>query len=246
MGVIIFNGVSSKSLGIVVESPPDYNAPERDFDVYHVPGKSGDIYVDQGSFQNVTRSYDIALGGRKADFQNLTKTVTDWLYSTNKYAQLSDSYDSQYFRLAVFKGPVTITNLLNRAGRATIEFDCKPYRYLRSGDRPGAANSATFTITNPTIYDSKPLIKIGLASSGAAGTVTVGSKTITIASGSGVNTVYVDSELQDCYYNTTNLNPYVTFGGDGEFPVLQPGDTTISMTGNVSYVQIEKARWYVL
>ena len=57
MGIIIFNGRSSKDLGIEVWSPPNYQVPQRDYDTVHIPGRDGDLLIDKESYKNVSRSY---------------------------------------------------------------------------------------------------------------------------------------------------------------------------------------------
>jgi predicted phage tail component-like protein len=246
MGVITFKGVASDTLGIVVENPPDYKAPEKDYDSYHVPGKSGDIFVDHGSYKNTTVSYNIALGSYTADFQDLTKTVTDWLFSSNKYEILTDSFDSKYYRYGFYKGSTEVANVLWTAGRATIEFDCKPFRYLVSGTTPSSDISSETTITNPTSYAAKPKIEIVLKVASTGGTVTWGNKTITISDDTEATTFIIDSDLQDCYYDTVNLNPYVSFSGDGEFPEIPPSGVTITVSEEIDHVKILDYRWYVI
>ena len=61
MGIIIFNGVSSEDLHILVQHPPEYGFPEKDSESTHVPGRNGDIVVDSGTWQNVDRTYDLAI-----------------------------------------------------------------------------------------------------------------------------------------------------------------------------------------
>ena len=50
MGVIIFNGIPSTNYGIHVEKPPVYATPERDYEVVHIPGRNGDLVIDNGSW----------------------------------------------------------------------------------------------------------------------------------------------------------------------------------------------------
>lgn len=246
MGVITFNGVSSDTLGIVIENPPDFKAPEKDYDTYHVPGKSGDIYVDHGSYKNTKVSYNIALGSYEASFQDLTRTVTDWLFSTNKYAVLTDSYDSDYYRYAFYQGSTDVANVLWTAGRATVEFDCKPFRFLLSGKTPSEDIAGSIELPNPTPYSSKPLIQVTLKTAGTGGSVTWGSKTITISADTDATTILIDSELQDCYYDTLNLNPYVSFSGDGEFPEIPSSGVTVSISEEIDHIKILDYRWYVI
>lgn len=46
MGVITFNGIASDKLGIQVEHPPGYETPKKDYEIVHVPGRNGDVYID--------------------------------------------------------------------------------------------------------------------------------------------------------------------------------------------------------
>ena len=62
MGVIIFNGRSSKDRGIEVWSPPNYQVPQKDYDTIHIPGRDGDLLIDKESYKNVSRSYTVSFG----------------------------------------------------------------------------------------------------------------------------------------------------------------------------------------
>ena len=41
MGVITFNGITSSSVGVEVETFPNYVAPQKDYEVIHIPGRNG-------------------------------------------------------------------------------------------------------------------------------------------------------------------------------------------------------------
>lgn len=134
MGEIVFNGISSKEYDIQVEHPPGYQIPERDCDVIHVPGRNGDIVIDKGSYKNVERSYQIAVGSLDKDFIDLVNPISEWLHSGVGYCRLEDSYEPEYYRLAMFNENVEIDNIEFHGGRTTITFDCKPQRFFKSGD----------------------------------------------------------------------------------------------------------------
>lgn len=135
MGVIIFNGLSSKDYHIQVEHPPGYDIPEREFEAIHVPGRNGDILIGKNTYQNVTRSYEISFGSVKEKFPEMARRVSEWLHSTTTYARLEDSYEPEYFRLAVCSSGLSIENILFHGGRTTIEFNCKPQRFLKIGEK---------------------------------------------------------------------------------------------------------------
>jgi phage-related protein len=165
MGVITFNGQSSSDYGILVEHPPGYHIPTRDYEYIHVPGRNGDLIIDKGSFQNGRRSYEIAFGDTTENYAEMASKVANWLHSASGYAELSDTYEGtvtignqtkpKYFRLASYVDEVDIENILFHAGRAEIEFNCKPQRYLTSGTYKEEMNfsSGSATVTIPLILE---------------------------------------------------------------------------------------------
>lgn len=131
---IIFNGISSKDVGIHVETYPDYVAPQREYQTVEIPGRHGKYLLSSGVFPNVERSYQISFGDEYKTVENKQRTVASWLMSPDGYARLEDAYEPGYFRMAVFQGPLEIANIYNHGGRATITFDCLPQRYLTVGE----------------------------------------------------------------------------------------------------------------
>ena len=239
MGIIIFNGQSSEDYNVMVEHKPDYEHPEKDYDVIHVPGRNGDIIVDKGSWKNITRSYDIAFHSvHDKDFVYTASGVSQWLHAPSGYARLEDSYEPEYYRMAVYKESGSFTNILAEAGRATISFDCKPQRFLKSGEFVHKFIKET-CLKNPTAYDSLP--KIIIYGSGS-GVLTVNGSVTNISSiGNGM---VIDSELQDAYHGTSNWNKYITLNNH-KFPRLKPGENLISFSGGITSVEVIP-RWWTL
>lgn len=238
MGVIIFNGISSESLGIQVETQPGYQYPERDYEVIHVPGRSGDVLIDTGSYKNVEREYQISKVMGEGEFHILANQISEWLHSANGYARLEDTYEPLYFRQAFYMEDGSVANILGQGGKATIKFVCKPQRYLRSGEQSIAATKET-TIGNPTGFTAKPLFVVEGTGSG---TLTVGNNALLINSIR--NKITIDSELKDAYQDSTNRNSDITLSTYG-FPALPPGQTTISFSGGITKV-IVTPRWWTL
>jgi phage-related protein len=121
---------------------------------------------------------------------------------------------------------------MNREGQFTLTFNCKPQRFLRSGEYSIPVTSGA-TVYNPTLFDAKPLIRVY-----GKGSITVNGETMEWSGSS--EYVDIDCDIQDCYYMGANMNNYVT----GDFPVLSPGDNVIAFTGSTS-VRITP-RWWIL
>ena len=234
MGVIIFNNKSSADCRIQVAHPPGYAYPERDYTITHIPGRNGDIIQDNGCYKNVERTYEVSFDAPDEDFATYANAVSAWLHSTTSYARLEDSNEPNYYRMATYQESNIFENLYNQAGTATIVFECKPQRFLKTGETPVAIESGE-SILNPTGFDAYPLIQV----IGTSGVLTINDSTIAFSSIDSYT--MLDCELQDAYKETTNKNSTIS----GTFPVLKPGSNTISWTGNISSVIITP-RWWTI
>ena len=234
MGVIMFNNKSSADCRIQVAHPPGYAYPERDYTVTHIPGRNGDIIQDNGCYKNVERTYEVSFDVPNEDFATYANAVSAWLHSTTGYARLEDSYEPNYYRMATYQESNIFENLYNQAGTATIVFECKPQRFLKTGDNTIAIQNS-LTIMNPTGFEAYPLFKV----TGTSGVLTVNGNSITFSSID--DFVMLDCELQDAYKENINKNSTIS----GTFPVLKTGSNTISWTGNISSVTM-KPRWWTI
>lgn len=234
MGVIIFNNKSSADCRIQVAHPPGYAYPERDYTITHIPGRNGDIIQDNGCYKNVERTYEVSFDVPNEDFATYANAVSAWLHSTTGYARLEDSYEPNYYRMAVYQESNIFENLYNQAGTATIVFECKPQRFLKTGDNIITIQNS-LTIMNPTGFEAYPLFKV----TGTSGVLTVNGNSITFSSID--DFVILDCELQDAYKENINKNSTIS----GTFPVLKTGSNTISWTGDISSVTM-KPRWWTI
>lgn len=241
-GQVWFGG---EILPCVVEKFPALRKAARKHTAYNVPGRNGNIIVQQDAYENVIVPYQIYCGNRN-EVQALWADLAKVLYKDG-YQRLEDITDPGHFRMGVFNGPLDAEYYWNEVGRTTIEFDCRPERFLVLGEYsteyPAVfdlqGDPVPFTVTNPTAYTAKPLIKVTI-SGGGNGTIVANGNTLSVNS-IPVTTFYLDCERQDAYYGTTNLNRYVS----GAFPTLVPGSNTLSMDGDISKLTITP-RWWEL
>lgn len=141
--MIKFNGTSSGTLGVYVEKYPVRPVPQRKQEVFSVPGLSGDVIVAEDAWENVEQDYDVYLSAEAAGLPAVAGPAVAWLHGAKGYARLEDDYNPDIFRMAAFAGPADLANILNAFGRATIKFNCKPQRFLKSGETPIAPGTVT-------------------------------------------------------------------------------------------------------
>ena len=240
MGIITFNNISSKSVGLEVETFPDYVAPQKIYEVTHVPGRNGDLVRDTKTYENVPREYAVSIANGATAFSTKMAAVVAWLHSASGYARLEDTYDPEVYRMAYYNDGVSIDNIFDQAGRATLKFVCKPQRYLKSGEIP-ITFSAAGSIANLTNNDAFPLLNI--VTDNTEGTVTIGNYSFEILASSGTH-ITMDCELQDAWYLTENKNNYIALNGS-DYPRIEPGTQTISFTGGVQSVEVTP-RWWIV
>lgn len=231
-GYFTFNGVSSASLGLLVSNVSNFGAPARVVDKVQVPYRNGDLLLDTGAYNNYIVTYKVALiNDVKAD----ARAIAEWLLAPQGYCTLTDSYNATETRYAAYYNQLDVTmEHLNRYGSATISFDCKPQRYLQSGQTPKTINLAATTLTNPTAFTAKPLIVIG-----GNGTAHIGSYYVTVSNNTG-DTITIDCESMQCYRGTTNMNGSVELPNG--FPVLTAG-SNVCTRGTVTSCTVTPRWW---
>ena len=232
--MIWWHGVCSDDVSVIVERYPNINIPARKQEKVSVPGRNGDILIQTDAFENVTQRYDIYISAEKPKLPRIARLVAEWL-CVKGYQRLEDSYFLDSYRLASYAGSLEIENILNRFGRASIEFDCKPQRFLLDGEIVAEFTEAG-EIVNPTPFASAPLIKV---IGNGSGTVTIGEKTISLTGISGY--VFLDSDIQDAYKGLENKNASMT----GDFLKIESGLQVVSFTGGITGLEITP-RWWTL
>ena len=227
---LIFNGRSSAEFGVWISGGGTFNAPTRDADVEVIPGRNGALIFDNGRYNNITVTYPAFIS---REFKPRVDAFRAYMASQFGYARLEDTYHPEEFRLASFRNGLEVeTATLNRGGTFSLEFDCKPQRFLKSGENYTAYSSGA-KIVNPTEFDALPIIRAS-----GNGSITLNGKTVTISGNSGI--IFIDCDTQNAYNGSTNKNAYIT----PVFPTLSPGQNTLTYSG-VTGVQI-MPRWWTL
>lgn len=155
-----FDNVSSRSYGVYITGEAVYNAPERDVEMISIPGRNGAFALDKGRFENIEVTYPAGIFAQnETDFANAISDFRNFLCSREGYVRLTDEYNPNEYRMAIYKSGLEVEPAMLRAGEFEITFDCKPQRFLTSGETEVTVASGG-TLTNPTLFDSSPLLAI--------------------------------------------------------------------------------------
>lgn len=251
MNYITFNGVRSDKFNIGVSGEGAFNAPARKISRYSIPGRNGDVVIDEGAFENIEVKYPAYIArGLKANIGAIRR----WLLGTGGYLRLSDTFDTRTFRLARLSAGFDLASLTTteRGGTVDLVFDCRPQRYFSFWYDSFTTLSATDkTFSNDEAYEGNPLIKFELQTgmiankyvefNYAAGTYTA-KVSIAVPSDNSHTSIYVDTETMEAWYEDgTNAAAVVSFEGDA----TMRGETTVRSGGTHATAKIAP-RWWTL
>ena len=157
--MIIWAGVSTDELGMVVEHYPKVILPKRKLQIQNVAGRSDDIVISSDAFENYEQSYSVFLDAKYiGGLEAVIPKISDWLLGNTGYQRLEDTYFPDYYRMAYIPSGQDFSSLFNEYGEGTITFNCAPEKYLKTGEQPiEVSNNAI--LYNPTAYAASPLIK---------------------------------------------------------------------------------------
>lgn len=156
-----FDGEMSGDYGLYISGEGAYNAPERDVEMVTIPGRNGALALDHGRFENIEVTYPAGVFGTdEADFADKVGAIRAWLCSKKGYVRLTDEYNPDEYRLAIYKSGLEVSPAKLMAGEFDLVFQCMPQRFLKSGEDAVTIASSGDTLTNPTLFNARPLLMV--------------------------------------------------------------------------------------
>lgn len=233
MKFVTYDGKSLMDFGVYVSGKGTFQAPQRSAEYIQIPGRNGDLVIDGGRFENVVVPYD---GFIVRDFHKNFAGLRAFLLSTSAYRRLEDSWNPNEFRLAsVTDGLNPDLTQRNQEGTFTLNFNCKPQRFLKEGELECDFTESGM-IFNPTLYASKPLLRIY-----GIGSVSLNGSAVRILEADAYTDV--DCDTMNAYKGTENRNQYVEFLNDSI--ELDAGENPILLNNGISKLTITP-RWWTI
>lgn len=222
------NDKASSDFGVYVYNSNLFDSASEDVENVEVPGRNGALHISNNRFSSFNAKLDCYID----DLSNWSG-FKNYLLSLQDTFKLTESYFSDVYRVARLQTFLSLSTFNPNKVTFSLTFNCRPEIYLTSGDNEQSITTGQ-TLTNPTAYDSKPIITVV-----GSGSLTINSNTITVATTQ--SAITIDCERMDCYNDSVNCNNDVTLS---EFPTLKSGGNTITYTGFTS-VKI-KGKWWKL
>lgn len=236
---LIFDGISLKTYGLYVSGDAVYDSPERDVEMISIPGRNGTFALDKGRFNNIEVTYPAGVfSDSQTNFADKVSALRNQLASRTGYRRIEDEYHPDEYRMGVYKRGLEFDPVhYNEASEFDITFDCKPQRFLKSGETEITIPSqgGGYNLTNPTLFESKPLLKVE-----GYGDINIGNQVISIDNVV-IGDVLLSNSVQLEDTTTGTLADMVTVGvvefdqakvNTGDTITLKPTNYTINIGYN--------------
>ena len=226
-----YKGKTSKEMGLRVLNDLEFVSPVRDVDLIQVPGRDGDLIMDNGRFNSVVRSVPCILEVENSDIETRINEINNWLATDVNFHDFEWKDNSEFKYLAKVEDSVVSSRLLSRLGNTTIDFRLHPIKYLKSSLVPRVVASGEMVV-NPFTIPAKPILEIR-----GVGDITVSiNQQELVLRGIGNGGCIVDTESQTIT-DLTGTRTLFEFMYSG-FPVLAPGNNVITFGTNVESILV--------
>jgi len=220
-----YKGIRSTDMHLRVLNDIAFASPKRDVNAIQVPGRDGDLMIDNGRYDSIIRSIPCRIEAPShINVETLISQINNWLVNDASFHEFEWANDPEFKYLARVEGDVISQRILSRYGKTAIDFRIHPIKYLRSSLLERQITSG-INVLNQFNVDAKPLIRI--VGSGDI-TINIGGRALELRRiGGGC---IIDSENQ----TITTLNGQVTLFERmySPFPVLHAGNNQVTFTRN--------------
>lgn len=228
------DGIDARSAGIQLQAPVEFSEAVPISEAQTIPGRNGDLIWETGSYEN--RSGSASCFCLQKDVEKAVSSAGRFLMGKKGYRRLETSDDPDHYWMARVENSPRIEQRLRLLAPFEIGFDCKPQRFLKSGENVIAV-TANGSLFNQYGQIALPLITVY---GQGAGRLTIGDCVVEVKTLDG--TLYLDSDTQNAYNDNGNQNMNVNAP---TFPVLADGEIPIAFSGGIERVEIIP-RWWEL
>jgi phage-related protein len=252
------DGVDARHFGIYLQKPIEFSEAVPVVEIQSIPGRNGDLIFDTGNYEN--RTGVATCFCLQKDVEKAISAAGRFLMGKKGYRRLETSDDPDHFWMARIENSPQITQRMRMLAPFEIRFDCKPQRFLKSGEEKIILDSFDGIVKN--VYNrygfpSRPLIHAHWISERDENASESDSNNFIVLQFFGEldkkrsvsarqvveKDLYIDCDIHDAYNESGNQNRHISAY---EFPTLEPGENSIGILQfNLEYVEITP-RWWEL
>ncbi len=226
MGWFHFKGKDSRDFGILISAAPEKVRAERRVEQVTIPGRNGDLTVDEGTYAPYVISVECSTRGN----ENLDEILA-WLNGAGGLILCTEP--DKVFRASIYN-KISVADMIYLYNSFLLQFRVQPFKYSVNAAGDALELTAPTTIRNSGTVYSEPLITVY-----GSGDITLNINGNPYPLRNVDGNITIDSEMMEVFKGSTNQNS--KYGG-AEFPRFEVGQNEIRWTGNVSKIKIQP-RW---
>lgn len=255
------DGVDARNFGIYLQKPIEFSEARPVVEIQSIPGRNGDLVFETGSYEN--RTGIASCFCLQKDVEKAISAAGRFLMAKHGYRRLETSDDPDHFWLARIENSPAIAQRMKTLAPFEISFDCKPQRFLKSGEEKIVLDSNEFAeffeVYNPFGFNARPLIHVEWESERSESANENDDSNVIIMKFSGSpetyvgvihakkiagKDLYIDCDIHESYNDAGNQNRHIV---SYNFPVLAPGKNYIETLLSFAVKKIEiTPRWWEL
>lgn len=214
---VIYNGIRSSDMRILVKERPNIPAPKKKYTTIEAAGMDGSLIEDDGTYEDIVIPIKFNYMANQDAWADIFRKAKKWLFSSgNSELIMSDDPDYFYKVKKVDIGENERTTL--RIGNFEALFLCDPYQYVTYGTKTHRMEEVEFNhfeISHP---------KYIISGNGVC-ELKVNGKTVTIIID---DYITVDTDRMLAYKDDVLYNPNLK--GEYEDLYLMPGLNVLNAT----------------
>ena len=118
--IFTINNKTNKDFNFKVKSSNHLLRPKKRLEFISIPGRTGDLILDDNSRENFNLVIEGYIDGRKDSLKTLTEQLDLWLNSTVGYQNIT--FDDGTVLKAVLISEIDINEVVKNFGELTLEF----------------------------------------------------------------------------------------------------------------------------
>ena len=125
--IFTINSKTNKDFNFKVKSSNHLLRPRKRLEFISIPGRTGDLILDDNSRENFNLVIEGYIDGRKSNLKTLTEQLDLWLNSSKGYQSIT--FDDGTVLKAVLISEIDINEVVRNFGELTLEFSA--YREVK-------------------------------------------------------------------------------------------------------------------
>ena len=125
--IFTINNKTNKDFNFKVKSSNHLMKPRKKLEFVSIPGRTGDLIIDEGARENFNLVIEGYIDGRKSSLKTLTEQLDSWLNSSKGYQTIT--FDDGTVLKAVLISEISPVEVVKNFGELSLEFSA--YREVK-------------------------------------------------------------------------------------------------------------------